>query len=196
MPTPPDEPPPLDIRRQVEVFNRHGVRFLVVGGSNVVAQGASHLTTDLDVLPVSDSDNLARLGSAMEELGARLRVEGLSDEEAKTLPVQLRDGRVFHSAEITNWRTDAGDLDVMLSMPDREGTRHPYEHFAVRAVPGVAGDEPVQLAHLADVIASKEHADRDKDRKALPALRLLLASREAARSPGSPDRSAGGRDDK
>lgn len=192
MPTPPDERPPLDIRRQVEVFNRHGVEFLVVGGSNAVAQGASHLTTDLDVLPVSDADNLARLGSAMEELGARLRVEGLSDDEAKTLPVQLRDGRVFQSAEITNWRTDAGDLDVMLSMPDRDGIRHPYEHFVARAVSGVAGDEPVQLAHLADVIASKEHADRDKDRKALPALRLLLASKDAAK----PDGSAGSRDDK
>ncbi len=185
MPTPIDGPPPLDIRRQVEVLNRHGVRFLVVGGANVVAQGASHLTTDLDVLPVSDADNLARLGSAMEELGARLRVEGLSDEESKALPVQLRDGRIFHSAEITNWRTDAGDLDVMLSMPDRGGTRHPYEHFAARAVRGVADDEPVQLAHLADVIASKEHADRDKDREALPALRLLLASKDAENTEAS-----------
>jgi len=191
MTTPTEGPPPLDIRRQVEVLNRHGVRFLVVGGANVVAQGASHLTTDLDVLPVSDADNLARLGAAMEELGARLRVEGLSDEEAKGLPVQLRDGRIFHSAEITNWRTDAGDLDVMLSMPDRGGTRHPYEHFAARAVPGAADDEPVQLAHLADVIASKEHADRDKDREALPALRLLLASKNAENQ----EDSAGLRDD-
>lgn len=184
MPTPVDDPPPLDIRRQVEVLNRHGVQFLVVGAVNVVAQGASHLTTDLDVLPVSDADNLARLGSAMEELGARLRVGGLSDEEAKALPVQLRDGRVFHSAEITNWRTDAGDLDVMLSMPDRDGTRHPYEHFAARAVPGVADDEPVQLANLADVIASKEHADRDKDRKSLPGVRLLLANMDAEQPEG------------
>lgn len=99
-------------------------------------QGADHVTTDLDVLPVAEESNLARLGAAMTELGARLRVSGLSDEEAKGLP-------------------------------------------ATRAVHGRADDVPVRLAHLADVIASKEHADRDKDREVLPTLRILLTSRES-----------------
>ncbi|MCZ7631742.1 MAG: hypothetical protein M5U19_22970 [Microthrixaceae bacterium] len=152
--------------------------YLVVGGANTVMQGADHVTTDLDVLPVAEHGNLARLGAAMTELGARLRVSGMSDEEAKALPVQLADGGVFHSAQITNWRTDAGDLDVMLSMPDHDGVRRSYEYYATRAVHGRADDVPVQLAHLADVIASKEHADRDKDREVLPTLRILLASRE------------------
>lgn len=173
-----DDSPPLELRRLIETLNRHAVTYLVVGGANTVMQGADHVTTDLDVLPVAEVGNLARLGAAMTELGARLRVSGLSDEEAKGLPVQLADGGVFHSAQITNWRTDAGDLDVMLSMPDHDGVRRTYEHYATRAVHGRADDVPVQLAHLADVIASKEHADRDKDRAVLPTLRILLASRE------------------
>lgn len=182
MTTPSDDSPPLELRRLIETLNRHAVTYLVVGGANTVMQGADHVTTDLDVLPVAEESNLARLGAAMTELGARLRVSGLSDEEAKGLPVRLADGGVFRSAQITNWRTDAGDLDVMLAMPDRDGVLHPYAHYAKRAVHGRADDVPVQLAHLADVIASKEHADRDKDREALPMLRILLARR------GSPDR--------
>lgn len=173
-----DDSPPLELRRLIETLNRHAVTYLVVGGANTVMQGADHVTTDLDVLPVAEPGNLARLGAAMTQLGARLRVSGLSDEEAKGLPVQLADGGVFHSAQITNWRTDAGDLDVMLSMPDHDGVRRSYEHYAARAVHGRADDIPVQLAHLADVIASKAHADRDKDREVLPTLRILLASRE------------------
>lgn len=106
-------------------------------------------------------------------------------DQPPPLDIRRQVGRVFHSAEITNWRTDAGDLDVMLSMPDRSGARHPYEHFVERAVLGVAGDETVQLAHLADVIASKEHADRDKDREALPGLKLLLARQKADGPPSA-----------
>lgn len=174
-----DDSPPLELRRLIETLNRHSVTYLVVGGANTVMQGADHVTTDLDVLPVAEESNLSRLGAAMIELGARLRVSGMSDEEAKGLPVRLADGGVFRSAQVTNWRTDAGDLDVMLAMSDHDGVRHSYEHYATRAVHGRADDVPVQLAHLADVIASKEHADRDKDREVLPTLHILLASRES-----------------
>lgn len=105
------------------------------------------MTTDLDVLPVAEESNLARLGAAMTELGARLRVSGLSDEEAKALPVQLADGGVFHSAQITNWRTDAGDLDVMLSMPDHDGVRRTYEEVdgpTTRRATGTVGYRDVE----------------------------------------------------
>ncbi len=132
MPTPIDGPPPLDIRRQVEVLNRHGVRFLVVGGANVVAQGASHLTTDLDVLPVSDADNLARLGSAMEELVATPDTpRGLPDTPVGRR-LRRRRRAIIEAAErrgATNVRvfgssargtdTEASDVDLLVDLsPD------------------------------------------------------------------------------
>ncbi|MCB0961208.1 MAG: hypothetical protein KDB04_16995 [Acidimicrobiales bacterium] len=178
---PRSEPPPLELRRLVRALARHDVTYLIVGGANAFVQGADHATTDLDVLPIVEPDNLRRLGAAMTDLNARLRVGRMSDEEASLLPVQLADGGVFRTAQITNWRTDAGDLDVMLTMPDRQGRRRPYEHYAARAVDGIAEGQPVRLAHLADVIASKEHADRPKDQAALPALRLLLRQQERDR---------------
>ena len=58
----------------------------------------------------------------MKELGARLRVEGLSDVEAAALTVPL-DGAWLADREISTWRTDAGDFDVPCNMPARDGTR-------------------------------------------------------------------------
>ena len=57
-----------DIHRLVEVLDRHGVEYLMVGGVAARAYGAV--------------DNFERLAAAMVELHARLRVEGLSDAEA------------------------------------------------------------------------------------------------------------------
>lgn len=166
--------------------------YLVVGGANTVAQGADYVTRDVDLLPRVDAANLRSLGAAMTDLGARLRIGGVTDEESKTLPVQLADGSVFARTEISTWRTDAGDVDVMLTMTDGEGVRRPYEHYAERAVSAMAEGVPVFLAHLADVIASKEHADREKDRVALPALRILLAQQRATANVARQDEVADG----
>src|SRR4051794_38186606 len=86
-PNPPTEG--FDLPRILQALNSHQVVFLVVGGANTVVQGADYVTQDVDVLPRADRDNVRRLGAAMEDLGARLRVGGMTDEEAKTLPVQI-----------------------------------------------------------------------------------------------------------
>lgn len=51
--------------------------------------GAERMTQDVDCVIKRGSDNLGRVVAALRELGARLRVNGMSDEEAKALPVQL-----------------------------------------------------------------------------------------------------------
>jgi hypothetical protein len=68
----------------------------------------------------------------MRELGARLRVEGLDDDQAKALPVQV-DGYALAKSEITTWRTDAGNFDVLVNIPSRNGLRLTYEDLADRA---------------------------------------------------------------
>ncbi len=79
-------------------------------------------TSDLDCVVRCEADNLERLAAAMRELGARMRVAGLSDEEAKALPVPL-DGQWLRDLELSTWRTDAGDLDVLTTLPRRDGQR-------------------------------------------------------------------------
>lgn len=157
-----------------EGFDRHGVEYLIVGGVGAQLHGATRPTSDFDSLPKTSGDNLNRLGIALRELGAYLRVEGLTDEEARALPLHL-DGATLARMDISTWRTDAGDLDVLTAIPTRDGGRSRYEDLLVRASSVDFGGVPVRVAALEDIIASKEWADRPKDRAALEELRRLAA---------------------
>jgi hypothetical protein len=50
----------------------------------------------------------------MQEINARLRVHGLWDAEAAQLPMKI-DAVALNAIEISTWRTDAGDLDVLVT---------------------------------------------------------------------------------
>jgi len=158
--------------RLVEVLDRHGVQYLIVGGVAARAYGASRETKDFDCLVRRTRDNLDRLAAAMRELNARLRVQGLSDVEAAQLPVQI-DHMTLNAIEISTWRTDAGDLDVLVDIPGRDGVRRVYEDLAGRSQVLDYAGMSVHVAALDDIIASKEWANRPKDRVALPELRQL-----------------------
>jgi hypothetical protein len=164
----------LDVTRLTETLDRHDVLYLLVGGLATMSYGAQRQTFDFDCLALRSLANLDRLASAMKELSARLRVEGLSDEESSALLVPL-DGQWLASNEITTWRTDAGDFDVLCDMPDRAGNHLSYEDIVDRAEPKAFGNVTVMVASLDDVIASKQWANRPKDNEALPEL-LALAT--------------------
>ena len=65
--------PDLDPAAVVRVLNKHGVRFVVIGG---IAAQLHDLpvpaTVDIDVTPARDSKNLERLAKAFDELEAGL----------------------------------------------------------------------------------------------------------------------------
>lgn len=76
--------------------------------------------------------------------------------------------------EISTWRTDAGDLDVLHDLRAADGRRKGFEELAARGSDATFGMVRVQLASLADIVEAKRFADRDKDRDALPELDRLL----------------------
>lgn len=166
------EGPALDRARIIEVLDRHGVEYLVVGGVGAQLHGATRPTADFDSLPSTTEENLGRLAAALRELHAFLRVGGLSDDEARALPTRL-DAVALSRLEISTWRTDAGDLDVLTVLRRQDGERSSYADLIERAS-GVRVDGIlVTVAALDDIIASKEFADRPKDREALDELRRL-----------------------
>lgn len=126
------EAPSFDPVRILEALHRHGVEYLVVGGVAGQAHGATRATNDLDCVPRSTKENLQRLAVAMRELGARLRVEGMSDDEARQLPVQL-DSEMLDRLRVSTWITDAGLFDVLMDIPDRQGGRRDYTDLAARS---------------------------------------------------------------
>ena len=127
-------------------------------------------------MPDGEDDNLARLAAALLELNARLRVGGMTDDEARQLPVQL-DAETLRSFGSSTWMTDAGPIDVLRDLRDRDGGDVTFDALMARGVDQQIGAVVVHVAALDDIIASKEHADREKDRVALPELRNLNRER-------------------
>lgn len=164
------DPVELDAVAIVAVLNRHGVRYVVIGGFAAVLHGLARTTADLDITPAPDPDNLSRLSTALRELDARLLAPGA--EEPVSWPWSAE---AFSQFTTLTTRTNAGDLDICLR-PDAPGGRQfHYEKLARNAlVIELPPDIPV--AALEDVIASKEASNRDKDRAALPELKDLLAA--------------------
>jgi hypothetical protein len=168
-----------DLVRLAEVLDRHGVEYLVVGGVAARAHGASRPTQDLDCLVRRGRENLERLAAALVELHAHLRVSGLTEDEMAALPVQL-DAETLARTELSTWRTDAGDLDLLSDIPDSEGSRRRYEDLVANSSRIDSDGVSVRVASLQDVIASKEWANRAKDQEALPELRQLGRERDQA----------------
>jgi len=54
-------------------LDEHGVRFVVIGGLAAALHGSSQVTFDIDIVPDSDFQNLARLSDALTALEARVR---------------------------------------------------------------------------------------------------------------------------
>lgn len=164
--------PPSDLPRLIEALDRHGVEYLICGGAAARAYGSDRPTEDADCVVRRERANLDRLAAAMVELHARLRVAGLSDEEARALPVQL-DGATLVDLSTTTWMTDAGAFDVLDGLEAPNGRLVPYEELAERATVLHGDGFSIRAAALDDIIAAKERAGRPKDREALPGLRAI-----------------------
>jgi hypothetical protein len=148
-----------------EVLDRHDVRCLFIGGFAAYFYGSPLPTNDVDIVPETSAENYARLSAALAELGAKVRAEGAGPSPFS------HDAASLAAVRIWNLTTDYGDLDITV---EPSGTRG-YEDLRQDAQPAKLGAAGIQLASLADIVRSKEAAGRDKDRRALPVLRELLA---------------------
>ena len=162
--------PPLNTRVLLDALERHQVSYVAVGGLAAQWHGAQRTTKDLDVCPAWDEENLDRVAGALRELGARLKVPD-GPAEGEEVPI---DGVFLHRLEVSTWRTSAGDLDVLLGIPrDGRWNLARYEQLRENAILLEIGERTVLTAALKDIIRSKEIADREPDREALPELRQL-----------------------
>lgn len=148
-----------------EVLARHRVKCVVIGGYAAFFYGSPIPTIDVDIVPKRSTENFARLSAALEELDAKVRAEGV-----EPLPFS-HDADSLAAVGVWNLTTKYGALDITVEPSGTQGYDDLRRDAMVISVQGV----PIQLASLADIIRSKEAAGRDKDRRALPLLRELLA---------------------
>ena len=149
----------------VRVLDSNGVNCVLIGGFAAWLQGSPIPTEDVDVVPATDHDNYARLSAALTELDAHVRAAGVE-------PLQFsHDADSLAAAQIWNLTTKYGDLDITVCPTGTQG----YDDLRRDAIRVTIRGVPVMLASLADIVRSKEAAGRDKDRRALPVLRELVA---------------------
>lgn len=151
-----------------EIFaclDRHGVRYVLIGGLAAVLHGSPLPTVDADICPDDAPENLRRLAAALEELEARIRTPDAP--EGVQFP---HDAGFLANAELLNLTTRYGDLDLSFHPAGTNG----YPDLAPRAVAMEIRSLQIPVAALEDVIRSKEAADRPKDHRTLPVLRQLL----------------------
>jgi len=165
--------PELNAAAIVEALNRHQVRYVIIGAFAAIAQQAPiPATRDIDLTPETGPENLARLSLALNELGARIRTEGVPGG----LPFS-HDATSLAAAEMWNLICPDGEFDISFHP---SGFAEGYAQLAVNAHRLRVGEVDVIVADLADVIRSKESAGRPKDLRVLPLLYRHQSARRAA----------------
>jgi hypothetical protein len=106
-------------------LDRHGVRYVLIGGLAAVLHGSPLPTLDADICPSKDPDNLARLALALDELDARIRTP--LAKEGVRFP---RDAAFLRNIELLNLMTAAGDLDLAFTPAGTQG----FAELAPRAI--------------------------------------------------------------
>lgn len=137
---------------------------LVVGNVAAILQGVPVTTQDLDLLIRDTPRNHEKVAVFGRALGASARqISPLTN----TLRIDAK----------------AGTVDLLFDVLSGNLT---FESLRSRAVRLRLGGEQAVVARLEDVIASKEAADRPKDRAQLPTLRDALRVRRALDATSKP----------
>ncbi|HEV7518403.1 MAG TPA: hypothetical protein VGR07_19070 [Thermoanaerobaculia bacterium] len=168
------ESPSVKFLGILRVLLRHGVDFFVVGGVAAQLEGAPILTLDLDILYDKAPENVERLLAALRELKARYR-----DPAGRHIEP---DRTKLETFRINLLLTELGALDVLGAI----GNGFTYQDLLDRTISYELGEARVRVLELAAVIETKEQANRDKDRAALPVLRQTLAMKNRLKGDEEP----------
>ncbi len=161
--------PPVQTAELLQLLDRHGVRYVVVGGLAATVHGATRVTFDIDLVPEWTDHNLDRLASALREAEAELQAPGAP--APVVFPIDAHSLRQF---EVSTWRTRLGDIDVIVGTPTAtRGVLARFDTLAPRAVEREAFGVTILVSHLDDVIESKQALGRETDLVALPELHRL-----------------------
>jgi hypothetical protein len=162
----------------VRTLAEHEVECIFIGGWAAGLLGSPIPTTDVDITPKSSRENLTHLSAALGAMEAKVRTQGVEDGLAFS-----HDADSLAAVRVWNLTTMYGDFDISFVPSGTTGWDDLDTDALTVSVYGVT----VRLASLADIIRSKQAANRPKDQRALPVLREILASRYRRSDPAPPD---------
>ena len=135
--------------RLVEVFHKHGVRYLFIGKGAAILYGYPGTTQDIDIFPKKSEENCKNLAEALKELGFGMD---------KT----LEDG-IIAGKDFIQIRGGPFPVDIVFA-PDG------IESFDVTEKRKILIDDRFPCASIEDIIESKRAAKRQRDKEELPRL--------------------------
>jgi hypothetical protein len=146
----------------IGLLNRHGVRYVLIGGLAAALRGSPSVTQDVDICHARDQRNLESLADALREIHARLR------GAPPTLPSRL-DALTLVRGDSFTFTSDLGWLDLLATPSGTAG----YDELAANADRVEAFDETFLVASIDDLIRMKRAAGRPRDRAELEILGAL-----------------------
>lgn len=167
MPNASGDPSQPALRVIVDVLNRHGVEFLVVGGQAESLMGSPRVTYDVDICYRRTPENLARLSKALSELRVSLR------DAPPGLPFKP-DERTLAAGLNFTFSSTAGPIDIL-------GEVEPigrFEDLAERAERYRVEQTEIDTIALEDLIRVKRHLNRPRDQESLYQLLAIRRVRE------------------
>ncbi len=140
-------------RALLQALNRHGVRFMLVGLSAAVLQGANAATRDIDIWFEDLSD--LRIGEAVREVNG-IWISGSFGMR----PPQLGGDALGDRLDVVTHMHGLGTFEAeLLNVKDIE-------------IDGI----PLKVLSIERILASKREAKRPKDLAAIPALEEAIAA--------------------
>ncbi len=147
-------------RRIIELLERHGVEYVVVGGVAAVLQGAPVTTFDFDALFKVEAQNIERLAAVLTELDARYR------ERPDLRPTRNDLAAGQHILMLTN----CGPFDLLGII----GGGKRYEHVVDSATEVSIDGMSVKVLSIEALIEDKKALNRYKDQAAIRLLEALV----------------------
>jgi hypothetical protein len=143
-----------DFEDFLELLDRHGVRYLIIGGLAFIYHAKPRFTKDIDVWLDPAPDNLARANAALADFGSPYLLN-LSDED-----------------EILQLGVAPNRIDLL-----REAAPLTFEDAWHRRVEGTYGRARAWWIAIEDLLAIKERIDHPRHREDARVLRLVLERR-------------------
>ena len=167
--------PKSDLRKIAELFLRHGVEFIVIGGQAEALMGSPRVTYDVDLCYRRNQSNLERLAAALRELKPTLRgappdLPFIIDARALALGANFTFSTSIVPLDLLGWVEPIGDFDQLVK----------------RAQIMPIANLDVLVIDLDDLIRIKRHIARPKDRESLLQLLAIKRIRDQQRAPEEP----------
>lgn len=135
-----------DFRDFINSLNKHGVKYMLVGGYSVVLHGYSRTTGDMDLWVERSEENYLKIKSAFQDFG--MPVFDMTKENFMYHPVW----------DVFTFGVPPVAIDIMIKL---EGFS--FQEVYERAITFFDDDLEIKVIHKNDLIAAKQKAGRSKD---------------------------------